>query len=181
MTTTRTGPGTGGAATAGPRWEIRPEHPATPDAEALRRDYYDEVASRYWRRPATTAEIDEGLTGDGVEALAPPTGAFLVGRYGGKPAACGGVLVLDAERAELTRVYVRPAFRGTGGAGLLLAALEAAARELGARRMVLNTRTDLVEARALYVRHGYAEIPAYCEGPYMEVWYGRELDEPTPP
>ncbi|MFV2120437.1 GNAT family N-acetyltransferase, partial [Streptomyces sp. Act-28] len=84
-------------------------------------------------------------------------------------------LALDAERAELTRVFVRHASRGTGGAGLLLAALEAAAVELGARRAVLNTRLDLVEARALYARHGYREIPAYCEEPYAEVWYGKEL------
>ncbi|GAA4921481.1 GNAT family N-acetyltransferase [Streptomyces coeruleoprunus] len=156
-------------------WDIRPERYDMADATALRRDYYDDVASRYWRRPATAAEIDEGLAHDGVEALTPPTGQFLVGRFDGKPAACGGVLLLDAERAELTRVFVRHAFRGTGGAPLLLAALEAAALELGARRMVLNTRLDLVEARALYTRHGYAEIPAYCEGPYMEIWYGKEL------
>jgi GNAT superfamily N-acetyltransferase len=156
-------------------WTIRPERYDTPDATALRRDYYDEVASRYWHRPATSAEVDEGLTGDGVEQLAPPTGRFLVGRADGKPAACGGVLLLDAERAELTRVFIRPAFRGTGGAALLMDALEAAAVELGARRMVLNTRLDLVEARALYTRRGYREIPAYCEGPYMEIWYGKEL------
>lgn len=55
------------------------------------------------------------------------------------------------------------------------AALEDEARALGARRMVLNTRLDLIEARTLYVRHGYAAIPAYCTGPYMEVWYGRDL------
>ncbi|WP_149183442.1 GNAT family N-acetyltransferase [Streptomyces sp. TRM49041] len=157
---------------------MRPEPYDTADATALRRDYYDEVASRYWRRPATAAEIDEGLAGDGVEALTPPTGRFLVGRYDGKAAACGGVLLLDAGRAELTRVYVRPAFRGSGGAGRLLAALEEAARELGARRTVLNTRLDLVEARALYTRHGYREIPAYCTGPYMEIWYGKELAGP---
>jgi GNAT superfamily N-acetyltransferase len=54
-------------------------------------------------------------------------------------------------------------------------ALEHEARTLGARRMVLNTRLDLVEARALYTRHGYAEIPAYCGGPYMEIWYGKDL------
>ncbi|MFB7937777.1 GNAT family N-acetyltransferase, partial [Streptomyces sp. NPDC056049] len=28
---------------------------------------------------------------------------------------------------------------------------------------------------ALYARHGYGEIPAYCSGPYMEIWYGKEL------
>jgi GNAT superfamily N-acetyltransferase len=156
-------------------WTFSPEHVGTPDATALRRDYYDDVASRYWQRPATTAEIDEGLTNDGVELLTPPTGQFLVGRYEGKPAACGGVLLLDEERAELTRVFLRHAFRGLGGAGALMGRLEDAARALGARRMVLNTRLDLIEARTLYTRHGYVEIPAYCEGPYMDVWYGKEL------
>jgi GNAT superfamily N-acetyltransferase len=156
-------------------WILAPEAFDSPDASRLRRDYYAEVASRYWKRPATREEIDQGLAGDGVELLAPPTGRFVVGRYGGQAAACGGVLMLDAERAELTRVYVRPAFRGGKGASLLLVRLEGEARALGARRMVLNTRLDLVEARALYARHGYAEIPAYCTGPYVEVWYGKEL------
>lgn len=156
-------------------WTLAPEAFDSPDASALRREYYDEVASRYWKRPATPQEIDEGLAGDGVEQLTPPTGQFVVGRYGGKAAACGGILLLDAERAELTRVYLRPALRGRKGAGLLLRTLEDEARGLGARRMVLNTRLDLIEARTLYVRNGYAEIPAYCSGPYMEIWYGKEL------
>lgn len=157
-------------------WDIRAESYGSRDATALRRDYYGEVAGRYWGRTATEAEIDDGLAGDGVEELAPPAGMFLVGRCGGSPAACGGVRLLDAERAELTRVFVRPAFRGTGGAGRLVRALEAAAVELGARRMVLNTRLDLVEARALYARHGYAEIPKYADkDPYAEIWYGKEL------
>jgi len=145
------------------------------DASRLRRDYYDEVASRWWKRPATSEEIDRGLAGDGAELLTPPTGQFVVGHYGDEAAACGGVRMLDAERAELTRVYVRPAFRGKSGASLLLKLLEDEARALGARRMVLNTRLDLIEARALYVRHGYAGIPAYCTGPYMEIWYGKDL------
>ncbi|MEU4081130.1 GNAT family N-acetyltransferase [Streptomyces venezuelae] len=156
-------------------WTFTPEHVHTPDAVALRRGYYDDVASRYWKRPATEAEIDEGLAGDGVERLTPPTGQFLVARHEGEPAGCGGVLLLDAERAELTRVFLRHAFRGLGGAAGLMRSLEDAARALGARRMVLNTRLDLVEARAVYTRHGYAEIPAYCTGPYMDIWYGKEL------
>ncbi|ROQ32060.1 acetyltransferase (GNAT) family protein [Streptomyces sp. PanSC19] len=156
-------------------WTFSPERVDTPDATALRRDYYGDVAGRYWQRPATEAEIDEGLANDGVELLTPPTGQFLVARFEGKPAGCGGVLMLDGERAELTRVFLRHGFRGAGGAGALLRRLEEEARDLGARRMVLNTRLDLVEARALYARHGYAEIPAYCTGPYMDIWYGKEL------
>jgi GNAT superfamily N-acetyltransferase len=156
-------------------WTLAPEPFDSPDATALRRAYYHDVASRYWGRSATVAEVDEGLTGDGVELLTPPTGQFLVGRYGGEAAACGGVLMLDQERAELTRVFLRHDFRGRKGASLLMEALEHEARTLGARRMVLNTRLDLVEARALYTRHGYAEIPAYRSGPYMEIWYGKDL------
>ncbi|MFJ9430102.1 GNAT family N-acetyltransferase [Streptomyces sp. NPDC101490] len=156
-------------------WTFTPEHVHAPDASALRRDYYGEVAGRYWKRPATEAEIDEGLADDGAELLTPPTGQFLVAWYEGKPAGCGGLLLLDAERAELTRIFLRPAFRGLGGAGALFTALDAEARALGARRTVLTTRLDLVEARAAYVRHGYAEIPAYATGPYMEIWYGKDL------
>ncbi|QGV80857.1 GNAT family N-acetyltransferase [Streptomyces ficellus] len=160
-------------------WTVRPERYDSPAATALRFDYFDDVASRYYGRPITADEVDEGILNEGLDRLVPPTGQFLVGRADGEPAACGGVLMLDAERAELTRVFVRHAHRGTGGAALLMDALEEAAAALGARRMVLNTRLDLVEARALYTRCGYREIPAYCEGPYMEVWYGKEL-RPSP-
>ncbi|WP_181799150.1 GNAT family N-acetyltransferase [Kitasatospora acidiphila] len=158
-------------------WHLAPEAFDTAAATSLRRDYYDEVASRYWQRPATSQEIDEGLTNDGVELLTPPTGQFVVGRYDGEAAACGGVLMLDAECAELTRVYLRPAFRGKQGAGLMLEVLEHEARLLGASRMVLNTRLDLIEARSLYVRNGYREIPAYCTGPYVEICYGKDLGQ----
>ncbi|WP_338676375.1 GNAT family N-acetyltransferase [Streptomyces sp. SCSIO 30461] len=156
-------------------WSMRAERFDTADATALRRDYYAEVAGRYWRRPATTAEVAEGLTGDGVERLDAPTGAFVVGRHAERAGACGGVLLLDTDTAELTRVYIRPGLRGTGGGALLLGTLEDAARRLGAKRMVLNTRQDLIEARTLYSRNGYVAIPAYCQGPYMDVWCGKDL------
>ncbi|MEU1122192.1 GNAT family N-acetyltransferase [Streptomyces sp. NPDC005899] len=156
-------------------WTVAPERFDTPDATLLRRDYYDEVASRYWERPATEREIDEGLAGDGVELLTAPTGEFFVGRYGGKPASCAGLLMVDGTTAELTRVYVRPAFRSTGGGGLLLAAVESAARDCGARRLRLDTRNDLVEARGLYAKHGYREVPAFNGGPYAEHWFAKEL------
>lgn len=160
-------------------WSVRPEPFTTPDATRLRRAYYAEVAGRYWGRPATDAEIDQGLTDDAADPadlLVPPTGEFVVGRYGGRAEACGGLRLLDRRTAELTRVYVSPAVRGTGGGGALLAALEEAAVRLGAGRLVLDTRLDLVEARGLYGKHGFREIPPYGEpGPYSEIWYGKEL------
>ncbi|MEW2486618.1 GNAT family N-acetyltransferase [Streptomyces sp. NPDC048411] len=156
-------------------WTMTPERFDSPDASALRRDYYDEVASRYWQRPATAEEIDEGLSGDGADLLTGPTGAFVVGRFGGKPASCAGLLLVDADTAELTRVFVRPEFRGTGGGGLLLAAVESAARAFGVRQIRLDTRNDLVEARGLYAKHGYREVPAFHRRQYAEHWFAKEL------
>lgn len=77
--------------------------------------------------------------------------------------------------AELTRVFVRPAFRSTGGGGLLLAGIESAARAYGVRSIRLDTRDDLVEARGLYAKHGYREVPAFNQGPYAEHWLAKEL------
>ncbi|MFE3387317.1 GNAT family N-acetyltransferase [Streptomyces anulatus] len=160
-------------------WTVAAERFDSPDANALRRDYYDEVASRYWQRPATAGEIDDGLDGDGADLLAPPTGQFVVGRYGSSAASCAGLVLTEPAgpgTAELTRVYVRPELRGTGGGGLLLAAVEEAARAYGVRLLRLDTRNDLVEARGLYTKHGYREVPAFHRrNPYAEHWFAKEL------
>lgn len=157
-------------------WTVTPERFDSPDAALLRRDYYDEVAGRYWGRPATAEEIDEGLTDDGAELLVPPTGAFVVGRFGGGAAACAGLILTEAGIAELTRVYVRPEARGTGGGGLLLASVESLARAVGVRQIRLDTRNDLVEARGLYAKHGYREVPAFHHrNQYAEHWFAKDL------
>ncbi|WP_079404844.1 GNAT family N-acetyltransferase [Streptomyces sp. 3211] len=158
-----------------PSWTVTPEAFTTRDATVLRRAYYAEVAGRYWKRQVTEAEIDQGLLDFPDDVLVPPTGQFVVGRLGGEPLACGGVRLLDPDTAELTRVYVDRRASGTGGGAALLEVLEAQARALGAGRVRLDTRSDLVEARALYARHGYAEIPAYNDGPYAQHWFEKLL------
>ncbi|MFF3619973.1 GNAT family N-acetyltransferase [Streptomyces sp. NPDC002467] len=156
-------------------WTVAPEPYDTPDAVVLLRAYYAEVAGRYWKRSVTEAEIDQGVLDFPADGLAPPTGQFVVGRLAGEPLACGGLRLLDPVTAELTRVYVDTRTRGTGGGAALLEVLESEARALGAERVRLDTRSDLVEARALYARHGYLEIPAYNDGPYAEHWFEKRL------
>ncbi|MFF1477738.1 GNAT family N-acetyltransferase [Streptomyces sp. NPDC058301] len=165
-------------------WIMNREPYDSPDAALLRRAYYDEVASRWYGRPATDEEIEQGLTDDGADRLRPPLGDFVVGRRDGAAGACGGILLCETApvidgtapaTAELTRVYVRPELRGTGGGAALLTALETAARRLGARRVALDTRHDLVEARALYARNGYREVEPYAQRPYAERWFAKEL------
>ncbi|MFB7620609.1 GNAT family N-acetyltransferase [Kitasatospora sp. NPDC056181] len=163
-------------------WTVSRADVGSAEAQVLLREYYIDVANRYYRlhlgRDGTDEEIETGLADSPSDDLAGPTGVFLLGRYGGEAQSCAGLRILDDRTVELTRVFVRHAARGTGGGGHLLAAVDEAARSLGAERIVLDTRLDLVEARALYARHGYREIPAYSSGPYAQVWYGKDVNAP---
>jgi GNAT superfamily N-acetyltransferase len=160
-------------------WSVAPWPVESAEALALLRDFYIDVADRYYQlhlgRSSTPDEIETGLAGSPSDDLDPPTGLFLLGRYGDDPAACAGLRVVDERTVELTRVFVRPDLRGTGGGSHLLAAAEQSALELGAGRIVLDTRLDLIEARTLYLKHGYQEIPALSERQYAEIWYAKHL------
>ncbi|WP_432137683.1 MULTISPECIES: GNAT family N-acetyltransferase [unclassified Streptomyces] len=163
-------------------WIIAPELPGSPAAADLWRAYYTEVSDRWYllHRGHRTdpRELEREIAAHSDEDLAPPRGRLLIGRHGGEPAGSAGVRLHRSPggaAAELTRVYVRPEARGTGGAALLVAAAEEAARELGATRMILDTRADLVEARALYARLGYAETEPHNDAPYAEHWFGKAL------
>jgi GNAT superfamily N-acetyltransferase len=160
-------------------WSVALATVGSTEAASLLREYYIEVSDRYYQlhcgRASTPAEIEQGLADSSGDDLAPPTGVFLLGRYGDAPAACAGLRALDPRTVELTRMFVRPALRRTGGGSRLLAAVDEAAHNMGAGRIVLDTRLDLVEARALYLKHGYAEIPAFSDRQYAEIWYGKQL------
>jgi GNAT superfamily N-acetyltransferase len=153
-----------------PRWVISPEPIGS---TSLLRDYFMDVASSYYGRPVTEAEVDAALAEDPSGDLA----CFLVGRYDGVPSGCAGLRLIGPGMAELTRMFVHARARRTGGGHALLAAAEDAALDLRAHTLRLDTRSDLTEARALYAAHGYAEIPAYSSGPYAEHWYEKHLDE----
>ena len=90
-------------------------------------------------------------------------GAFLIIYRDGAPVGCGAVRLLDAETAELKRMYVTPDARGTGLGRRLLAALEAEARARRVRRLVLETGVRQLAALALYRSAGFEPIPLYAE------------------
>jgi GNAT superfamily N-acetyltransferase len=151
-------------------WTVREEPPDSPAAVALLREYFAELTVRYFRRATTEEEIEETL------ALFPSTGlaVFFVLRAGDEPAGCLGV----HDTGEITRMYVSPGFRRRGGARALLASAEAHARARGLTRLFLDTRADLLEARALYVSCGFTEtLPATdTPGPFQDHWYEKRLE-----
>lgn len=167
---------------AGMTWTIAPEPHDSPVAAALWRAYYTEVSDRWYLlnegHRTDPDELEREIAARPGTELTPPTGRLLVGRYGGEPAGTAGVRLLDPDTAELTRVFVAEGLRGRGGAALLVAAAEEAARGLGARRLILDTRADLVEARALYARLGYTETARHNDDPYAEHWFRKDLPAP---
>lgn len=106
-------------------------------------------------------EADIGPTRDAA-MFEPPDGVFLVVRDDdGRAVACGGVARFDEGRGELKRMYVMPGLRGRGLGRRLLVELEAEARRLGYRSVVLETGDLQPEALGLYRSSGYERIPCY--------------------
>ncbi|MFD5227144.1 GNAT family N-acetyltransferase [Streptomyces qaidamensis] len=160
-------------------WTVTPEPYDSPVAAALWRAYYTEVSDRWYLlhegRRTDPAELEREIAAQPGADLAPPDGRLLVARYGGEVAGSAGVRLVDGTTAELKRVFLRGPMRGRGGAPLLVGAAEDAARALGATRMILDTRSDLVEARGLYARLGYRETGRHNDDPYAEHWFSKEL------
>lgn len=168
-------------------WVIELADVRDPACEALLRDYYVEVSDRWYQlhegRSSTPEEIETGFAQMRSDDLAPPTGELLVARSTEEPAVLAGCVGLrrlrdasGAKVAELRRLYVRPAFRRAGlGTSLLLVA-EEVARVWGVEAMRLDTRLDLEEARSLYLRNGWVEVPAFSDNAYAEAWYAKRLD-----
>ena len=134
-----------------------------------------ELSATYPEPGATHFGLDEA-------EVAGARGAFLVAYLDGAPVGCGAVRLIDANVGELKRMYVSPEVRGKGAGRRLVAALEAEARALGARRLVLETGTRQTAALALYAATGFHPIPLYGEyarSPDTSVCLGKELAGPA--
>lgn len=156
-------------------WTVAATPVDHPDAAAVLRAYYDDIVGRYYGRPATTAEVDTAMADEPSDDLVPPTGILLVARRGAEIAGCLGLRLATPALGELTRMYVLPGARGNAVGGRLILAVEAAARELGVAAIRMDTRADLVEARALYAKHGYREVEPFNDSRYADHWFEKQL------
>ncbi len=135
---------------------VAPEPFDSPDARRLIQALDAHLASRY------TAEQRFGPNLKPAQ-VAPGLGTFVMARLDGRPVGCGAVRLLDPTTVEVKRMFVEPEMRGRGVAKQILAHLEGAGRELGARRAVLETGVYQDEAIGLYRRAGYREVDCWGE------------------
>ena len=137
--------------------------------------YFRDVVSRDNGREATRDEVEAEMREDPSDDLCPPTGLLLVARQDGAVVGCIGLLLLADDLGEVRRVFVEPSARRRGVGAQLMHAVEDEARTRALTRLRLDTRTDLVEARRLYARHGYREVAAFNDGRWADRWLEKSL------
>jgi GNAT superfamily N-acetyltransferase len=149
--------------------------PSLPEAQAVLREYFAELIQRYNNRPATSEEITVEMEEASSHDLAGPTGVFIVAYRTSDPVGCIGLRFRPGLVGQVTRMFVVATERRRGVGTALLSEIEVIARRHGITRLELDTRHDLVEARRLYLRSGFQEVPAFNAGPYAEHWYAKLL------
>jgi putative acetyltransferase len=121
---------------------------------------------------ALNADLRARYPGDGshyfrldADEVRPGRGAFVVAYDADMPVGCGAVRLIDADVAEIKRMYVLPNVRGRGIARRMLEVLENEARALGVTKLLLETGTRQPEAIALYSKTGFSPTDPFGEYP----------------
>jgi ribosomal protein S18 acetylase RimI-like enzyme len=109
-----------------------------------------------------------GLPGD----YAPPDGRLLLAEWERQLAGCVALHALGPGICEMKRLYLRPQFRGKGLGRALTEHVIAEAREIGYKRMRLDTVDPVMkDAVAMYRRLGFNQIAPYRENPIAGAMY----------
>ena len=88
---------------------------------------------------------------------------------------CIAVRRKDAETAELKRMYIQPAYRRAGAGNMLLQKALSLAKELGYKKIRLDTLATMVPAISLYKKVGFYEIEPYYFNPEKNAVFFEKL------
>jgi ribosomal protein S18 acetylase RimI-like enzyme len=111
---------------------------------------------------------------DGMYAK--PFGGIILYKQDDEFSGCVGIRKQQDDIAEMKRMYVRSGQRKQGiGNGLLQEAI-LLAKELGYKKIRLDTLNTMISAMALYRKHGFKEIDAYYHNPEeTAIYFEKEL------
>ena len=118
-------------------------------------------------------DMASAYAGHGSAYFVIESAAGLVGGGGLGPLAGG-----EPDVCELRKMYLRPEARGRGLGRAMLERCLDAARKLGYKRLYLETRQTMRQARRLYERNGFTPVgkPIGHTGHFgCDAWYVRDL------
>jgi GNAT superfamily N-acetyltransferase len=145
--------------------EVAPASPADEDARRLLAAYKGELDRRL---PEAAHDVEPAWAEREYGGV---RGLVVVARHDGVAVGCAGLREHAPAAGEIKRFYVAPEARRRGVGRALLAWLEAAARERGYRRVVLDTASPLVEAARLYETSGYRQVVPFNDNPHATHWF----------
>lgn len=163
---------------------------ADPDLEELSdvlTEYYGQIQERLMNIGGPRLSIEHEVTTslDALDQFLPPNGTIVFARdQSGFLLGCGFMRMLDANRAELKRLYVRDLARGLGLGRRLIEARIEKAKEMGATTILADTVRGNSSLLALYDRLGFGETGRYdgnANVPALDKYLVyRKLDLPDP-
>ena len=101
----------------------------------------------------------------------PPDGALLLATKDQRAVGCVALRRFTPTDAEMKRLYIQPPYRHLGIGRLLARCIAERARELGYRRVVLDTLVSMQGAQALYRCLGFVSIEPYYDNPLPGALY----------
>jgi GNAT superfamily N-acetyltransferase len=124
----------------------------------------DEAAFRElneaWIRQIFAIEAkDNEVLGDPIKHILNPGGEIVMAILEDRAIGCCALLAMPDRSFELGKMAIAEEYRGQGIGKRLLARVVERAREIGARRLYLETSTKLPNAIHMYEAQGFTHLP----------------------
>ena len=142
-----------------------------PGDETAFRDINLEWIERFF----SVEEKDREVLGNPRKYVLDPGGAILLAVDGAEPVGVVSLVVMGEGSVELSKMGVRPKAQGKGAGRMLVASAIAKAREMGMRRVYLETNSVLGPALKLYRDAGFVPLKARVPSPYARADVQLEL------
>jgi putative acetyltransferase len=142
-----------------------------PGDEAAFRDINLEWIERFF----IVEDKDRETLNNPKKYILDPGGAILIALDGDDPVGAVALVVMDGGSVELAKMGVRPAAQGKGAGRMLIAAAVNRAREMGMKRVYIETNSILAPALKLYRDAGFVPLKERVPTPYARADVQLEL------
>jgi putative acetyltransferase len=110
---------------------------------------------------------DREVLGDPVKYILNPGGEIFFATVGGETVGCCAVMPMAPGEYEVAKMAVTETCRGRGIGRLILEAVIAEGKRIGATRLYLETNSKLPSATHLYASVGFQHVPAERRKPSL--------------